>query len=101
MAKVLTLSVHCTCIWHSWVSIYRTKTWGPTTSYRLTSPLKITLLQFWMTKCPWYTSSNRIVPVLVVSSLWTSMYCIPIVIYLHPLCKALMMSYLHGMEQDI
>jgi hypothetical protein len=46
-----------------------------------------------LTNCPWYTSSNRIVPIPVVSFLWTTMYCISNVIYLQSLCKALMMSY--------
>jgi hypothetical protein len=26
--KVFIVPIHLTCIWHSWVSIYKTKTWG-------------------------------------------------------------------------
>jgi hypothetical protein len=28
MIKVFILPIQLTCIWHSWVSIYKTKTWG-------------------------------------------------------------------------
>jgi hypothetical protein len=104
MIKILTLSVYRTCIWQSWVSMYKTKTWGlqpPIVSlHHLTSPYySFGWLKF--NTRPWYTSSNRIVPIPVVSSLWTTMYCIPNVTYFHPLCKAVMMSYFYGMEQDV